>query len=79
MVTGNNAPQNRVFQFLERRGVAKNNPLPQYFTQLQDVATYISPSNTFRLIKLTPLRHNSDSCNPINRLAYATAGIASQQ
>ena len=69
MLTGNNAPQNRVPEFLKGRGLTHNNPLPEQNTQPQNLTTHFSPISTFPMIELTPLRQNSDSDNPINRLA----------
>ena len=78
MVKGHNAPQKRIPEFLTGRP-AQNNPLPQQLTQRQIMATHISPDNTLPLVEQTQQRQNSDSGNPINRLAVAIAGIASRQ
>ena len=69
MLTGNNAPQNCVPEFLKGRDLTHNNPLPEQNTQPQNLTTHFSPNSTFPMVELTPLRQNSDSDNPINRLA----------
>ena len=69
MVTGNDAPQTLVPDLLQGRSSTQNNPLPEQITQPQNLATHFSPNSTFAMVELTPLRQNSDSDNPINRLA----------
>ena len=79
MVTGRNAPQSGNPGYLTGQTQTRNDPLPQQLTQPQDMATLISPDNTFPMVKHSPQKQNSDSGNPINRLAEATAGTAPQQ
>ena len=43
------------------------------------MATHISPDNTLSMLEQAPQRQNSVLDKPINRLAEAIAGIASQQ
>ena len=54
-------------------------PLPQQFTQPQNLAAHITPDNTIAMVEKTPQRQNSDSSNSINTLAEAIEGIASHQ
>ena len=79
MVTGHNALQNSILEFLIGRIVIENSPWPQQFTQPQKFATPISRDSTLPLVEQTPQRQNSDSGNPFNRLAEAIAGIAFQE
>ena len=80
MATGYNAPHNSVPECLTGRIRTRDNPLPQQFTQPQNMTTHISPNNTLQMVEQTPQRQNlEDLYNPINRLAEATAGIAFQQ
>ena len=43
------------------------------------MATQISPEHPLPIVEQTVQRQNSDQDKPINRLAEAIAGIASQQ
>ena len=58
MVTGNDAPQTLVPEFLQGRSSTQNNPLPEQNTQPQNLATHFSPNSTFSMVELTPLRQN---------------------
>ena len=77
MVTGHNAPQNSFLDFLIGRPT-QNNALPQQFARIQIMPTHISPDNTLPMVEQTSQRQNSDSGNPMSRLAEAIASIASQ-
>ena len=79
MVTGLNASHNSVPEYLKGRLQTQNDPLSQHFTKPQNMAITISPDNTLPIVGQTQQRQNSDSGNPIDRLAEAIAGIASQQ
>ena len=79
LMTGRNAPQNSVREFLTGLISTQNNTLPQQFTQPQNLATYISPNKALPSVEQTPQGQNSDSHNLINRLAQALAGIAFKQ
>ena len=78
MVTGHNAPQNSIPDFLTGPIPNQKNPIPHQFTQAENTATYISPDNLLLMVVQTPQRENLQSGNPINRLVEATASIASQ-
>ena len=52
--------------------------MSQHFTQPENIR-HISTDNTLPMVEHTPQRQNSDSSNPINKLAEAIASIASQQ
>ena len=78
-VTGHNAPHNSIPEYLTGQIQTQNDSLLQQFTQLQNMATHISPNNTLPMVEQTPQRQKSDPGNPINRLAESIAGIASRQ
>ena len=79
MVTGHNTPQNGIPEFLTGRIPTQKNPLQQQLTQARNLAKHIPPNNTLPMVEQTPQTQNSDSSNPLNRLAEAIAAIASQQ
>ena len=73
MAVGHNASPNSIPEILTERILTQSNPLPQQFTEFQKLATNISPDNTFPMANQRKHIHNSDSGNPINRLAEAIA------
>ena len=78
MMTGHNATENNIPDFVTGRPT-QNHPLPEQFTQPQNMATHMWPNNTLPMVAQAPDRQISDSGNPINRHAEAITGIASQQ
>ena len=79
IVIGHNAPQNKNLELLTGRITIQNNPLAQYSTRPQNMATHLSPHNTLPMVEQTPRRRNSVKSNPINRLSEAIESFVSQQ
>ena len=79
MVTGHNVPHNSNPEYLTGQIQTRNDPLPQQLTKPQNMASLFSRDNTFPMGKHSPQKQNSDSGNPINKLAEAIGGLASQQ
>ena len=76
MVTGPTAQTNQFPEFLTGRIVTpRNSPSHQY----QNLSTQVPQDNNLPVVEQTPRNQNSDANNSINRLAEATAGIATQQ
>ena len=76
MVTGQTAQTNEFSEFLTGRIVTPRNP-PSH--QYQNLSTQESQDNNLPVVEQTPRNQNLDANNSINRLADATAGIATQQ
>ena len=76
MVTGQTAQTNQFPEFLTGRIVTPRNP-PSH--QYQNLSTQVSQDNNLPVVEQTPRNQNSDANNSINRLADASAGIATQQ
>ena len=53
--------------------------MPQQFTRPQNMTSQFSHNISLRIVEQAPQRQNSESGNPIKKLAEAIAGIASQQ
>ena len=77
MVTGLNAPQLDIPEFVTGRST-QNKPLAQQFTQPQNMTTQISPGKNLSVVEQTPQRLKSVLGSPINKVAKAKGGIASQ-
>ena len=76
MVTGQTAQPNQFPEFLTGRILTPRNP-PSH--QYQNLSTQVSQDNNLAVFEQTPRNQNSDANNSNNRLADATAGIATQQ
>ena len=76
MVTGQTAQTNQFSEFLTGRIVTPRNP-PSH--QYQNLSTQVTQDNNLPVVEQTPRNQNSDANNSINRLADASAGIATQQ
>ena len=76
MVTGQTAQTNQFPEFLTGRIVTPRNP-PSH--QYQNLSTKVSQDNNLPLVEQTPRNQNLDANNSNNRLADASAGIATQQ
>ena len=79
LVTGHNAPHNRVPVYLTIWIQDQIDPLSRRFNQLQKMATNISTDNTWPMVEKRPLRQNSDSHNRIITPAEPISSIASSQ
>ena len=76
MMTGQTAQTNQFPEFFTGRILKPRNP-PSY--QYQNLSTQVSQDKNLPVVEQTPRNQNSDVNNSINRLADATAGIATQQ
>ena len=76
MVTGQTTQTNQIPEILTRRILTPRNPPSHHY---QNLSTQVSQDNNLPVAEHTPKNQNSDANHSINRLADATAGIATQQ
>ena len=76
MVTEQTAQTNQFPEFLTGRTQTPRNP-PSH--QYQNLSTQVSQDNNLTVVEQTPRNQNLDANKCINRLAYAIAGITTQQ
>ena len=76
MVTGQTTKTNQISEFLTGRTLSPGNPPSQ---DRQELSTQVSQDNNFPMVEQTPRNQSSDAKSSINRLADATAGIATQE
>ena len=76
MVTRQTAQTIQILEFLTGRILTPRNP-PSH--QYQNLSTQVSKDNSLPMVEQTTRNQNSDANNSIYLLAYAIAGIATQQ